>query len=155
MPEIFVYGNAVFFFVMGVMALVKPASITGYFALTNLSTERRNEVRAVYGGFGVAIAGLLIAAVSVDSIRLGVLLTVSAALMGMAAGRIVSFVADHSIGRYPLLFMGVEVGLAACCSMRCPQRADRVVPGRGRKLIEGRRREARPGGDGAKPPSMI
>ena len=43
------------FIAMGVMALLRPAQVLAYFGLHNLTPDLRNEVRAVYGGFGVAL----------------------------------------------------------------------------------------------------
>jgi tellurite resistance protein TehA-like permease len=111
MADIFVYVNTLFFLGMGLTALVKPLSMTDFFSLGEIRSDMRNEVRAVYGGFGVAIAAALIAAMRIDSIREGVLLTVALALLGMASGRIVSFAVDRVAGAYPLLFMVVEMGL--------------------------------------------
>ena len=53
---------AAFFVAMGVLALVAPERILATFGTTGLTVEGRNEVRAVYGGFGVAVGVLLVAA---------------------------------------------------------------------------------------------
>ncbi len=50
----------------------------------------RAEVRAVYGGFGLAIASMLAVALATPDLRTGILTTVAAALAGMAFGRLVS-----------------------------------------------------------------
>lgn len=113
MINVAIYGNAVFFFGMGLMALVKPPSMTDFFSLGEIRPDMRNEVRAVYGGFGVAIAAALIASTRVESIRAGVLLTVGLALLGMASGRVISFAADRATPKLPVLFMAVEAGLGA------------------------------------------
>jgi uncharacterized membrane protein YeaQ/YmgE (transglycosylase-associated protein family) len=73
----------------------------------------RNEVRAVYGGFGVAIAGLLTASTFYSEVRQGVVLTVAIALFGMAAGRLLSFAIEHSEGHYPMVFLVVECVLGS------------------------------------------
>ncbi len=113
MGQIFVAISAVLFLVMGVAGLVKPSVVTRLFSLPAPPSALRNEVRAVYGGFGLAVAGMLGASSVVSSIRPGVLLTVAVFLLGMVAGRLVSWVADRKIDRYPLLFMGLECLLAA------------------------------------------
>jgi hypothetical protein len=102
---------AAFFLVMGMIALAAPERIVEYFGITMLTTDGRNEVRAVYGGFGIAMASLLVATVWVSSIRTGVHLTLAAALIGMACGRLISRWIDGTAGRYPWIFFGVEVTL--------------------------------------------
>ncbi len=44
---------------MGFYALSTPSSIPAIFGGTAPSADSRNEIRAVYGGFGVAVAALL------------------------------------------------------------------------------------------------
>lgn len=106
---------AVFFAGMGLAALVKPAFIWAPFGVIPATPEARNEVRAVYGGFGVAIAVLLVVADgwSADA-RAAALVTVAVALLGMAAGRLVSAVVEpKALVGFPGLFLAIEVGLAA------------------------------------------
>ena len=106
---------AVFFAGMGLAAIVKPAFIWAPFGVAPTTPESRNEVRAVYGGFGVAIAVLLFVADGwATDARAAVLVTVAIALLGMAAGRIVSaFVEPKALIGYPGFFLAIEVGLAA------------------------------------------
>ncbi len=94
---------------MGVIAFVLPVRVTDQFGVDALNADGRNEVRAVYGGFGIAMAAALVTAVFVESLRPGIGLTVSAALAGMAAGRLVSVVADRSFGRFPRLYFVIEL----------------------------------------------
>jgi len=82
------------FAAMGLMALTRPESILAYFGTRGLSRDGRNEVRAVYGGFGLAIAALLGVAQFHAAIRTGALLAVAVALLGMAAGRVLSALID-------------------------------------------------------------
>jgi Domain of unknown function (DUF4345) len=106
---------AVFFLGMGVYALAAPAAMIRVFAIMLPEPESRSEVRAVYGGFGLAIAGVLaFAAVESSSLRTGVMITVGTALAGMAFGRIVSAVIDGT-PFYPNWFYFVveTVGAAA------------------------------------------
>lgn len=109
MNDVIVYFAAAFFFGMGAMALIKPPSITGMLSLPVIPSDMRNEVRAVYGGFGVAMAAVLVAATRVEDIRSGVLLTVGLALVGMGSGRAISFAVDRSTGGNPYLFMVGEL----------------------------------------------
>lgn len=103
----------VFFAGMGVYALARPAALIRPFGITLPVPESRAEVRAVYGGFGLAIAGVLALAASDAALRTGILVTVSAALLGMAFGRLVSGVVDRPKAFYPNWFYFlVEVVLA-------------------------------------------
>lgn len=105
---------AVFFLGMGLFALARPAALIGPFGITLPIPESRAEVRAVYGGFGLAIAGMLVLALIDHSAREGILVTVAAALGGMAFGRVVSAVIDRPKAFYPNWFYFlVEVAGAA------------------------------------------
>ena len=104
---------AVFFFGMGLYGLTRPAALIRPFGITLPSTEARAEVRAVYGGFGVAIAGILAVAAMGHAMRDGILLAVATALMGMAFGRLVSGAVDTPKAFYPNWFyLVVELVLA-------------------------------------------
>ena len=70
-------------------------------------------MRAVYGGFGLAIAGMLALAASNVTVRDGILITVAAALGGMAFGRLVYGVVDRSRAFYPNWFYFVVEVVAA------------------------------------------
>jgi hypothetical protein len=95
---------AVFFLGMGIFALVRPATLIRPFGITLPIPESRAEVRAVYGGFGLAIAGMLALAATGHSAREGILITVAAALGGMALGRLISGVVDRPKAFYPNWF---------------------------------------------------
>jgi hypothetical protein len=105
----------VFFAGMGVYALAAPTAIIRPFGTTLGGAASRSEIRAVYGGFGVAIAGVLAYASFQDGdIRKGILITVGAALAGMAFGRLVSAVVDSRTAFYPNWFYClVEIVTAA------------------------------------------
>jgi hypothetical protein len=106
---------AIFFAGMGVVALVRPAAVWAPFGVAPTTAESRNEVRAVYGGFGLAVSALLFAAdTGTADFRDGVLVSIAVALGGMAAGRVLSAVVEAKamIG-WPGLFFLVEAGLAA------------------------------------------
>jgi hypothetical protein len=94
----------VFFAGMGMYALAAPAALIRPFGITLTEATSRAEVRAVYGGFGLAIAGVLAYAAIEADVRTGILLTVGAALAGMAFGRVVSAVVDASTAFYPNWF---------------------------------------------------
>ena len=106
-------GVAAFFFMMGLVALSRPEQVLALFGTASLTRDGRNEVRAVYGGFGVSVAVLLLSTLWLPGLRPGVLVAVAVALAGMAGGRLVSAVVDGSPGRTPWILVGVEIGLAA------------------------------------------
>ncbi|GAA0553360.1 DUF4345 domain-containing protein [Actinomadura livida] len=90
---------------MGLYGLVAPAALIRPFGIAADSVAARTEVRAVYGGFGVAVGGALIwAAVTSGAARHGVLAAVGIALLGMAAGRLAARAAEGPLALYPLWF---------------------------------------------------
>ena len=96
---------AVFFLGMGVYALAAPAALIRPFGVALESPVSRSEVRAVYGGFGLAIATVLgYAAFREGDVAKGILITVGIALAGMALGRIVSALVDARPPFYPNWF---------------------------------------------------
>jgi hypothetical protein len=100
----------VFFLGMGVYALAAPAMLVRPFGITLEQATSRSEVRAVYGGFGLAMAGVLAyAATAAGEHRGGMLIAVGMALAGMAFGRLVSAMVDGRTAFYPNWFyFGVE-----------------------------------------------
>ena len=113
MYDLGLYLGALLFAVMGVGALVVPDRVTEQFDVPTLTIAGRNEVRAVYGGFGIAMAAMLIVASTSMDLRLGVGLTIGVALIGMAVGRLVSAVIDRSLPSRPLMYLVVELLAAA------------------------------------------
>lgn len=103
---------AFMFALMGVLALAKPDRILRPFGIPSLPIAAKNEVRAVYGGFGVAMAALLVMTVADDALRVGGRTAVAFALIGMAAGRLFSALLDREFGGYPKVFTVVEVAAA-------------------------------------------
>ena len=105
---------AVFFLGMGIYALAAPAALVRPFGITLGESASRSEIRAVYGGFGLAIAGVLAyAVVAAGEVRAGILITVGAALAGMAFGRVVSAVIDDRTAFYPNWFYCLVEAIAA------------------------------------------
>ena len=105
---------AVFFFGMGVYGLIAPASLVRPFSISLGDAQSRSEVRAVYGGFGLAIAGVLaVAAIKPEFHRTGIMITVGVALAGMAFGRLVSAVVDSRTPFYPNWFYFLVEAIAA------------------------------------------
>ncbi|MCT7661026.1 DUF4345 domain-containing protein [Mycobacterium deserti] len=104
----------VFFAGMGIYALVAPAAIIRPFGIRLGDAAARSEVRAVYGGFGLAIAGVLgYAAIVGGDIGKGVLITVGAALAGMALGRLVAALLGDRTPFYPNWFYCLVEAAAA------------------------------------------
>ena len=96
---------------MGVAALVRPMLVAAQFGAIADSSDARTEIRAVYGGFGVAMAVLLIvAALQSGNTRDGVALTVGVALGGMAIGRLIGMIIERPRGWYPTItYLIIEV----------------------------------------------
>lgn len=116
-----VAGVAVFFAAMGLVALVDPAGVLEIFDVRVESPEGRNEVRAVYGGFGIAVAAALLLGLRDPGLRPGTLVSLALALVGMAAGRLCSFVIDWSAGAAPVTFVAVELALAGALLAGLPK----------------------------------
>jgi len=53
-------GPALFFFGMGAVALVRPERIVALFGTPRPTLDGRDDIRALYGGFGIAICVLLL-----------------------------------------------------------------------------------------------
>ncbi|CUR44592.1 DUF4345 family protein [Alloalcanivorax xenomutans] len=104
---------AMVFLVMGLVALARPPMVLAYFDVHALPAPMRNEVRAVYGGFGIAIAILLLVAWVSPLWRDGITVTVAVALLGMAAGRLVSWAVDRVLPKWPARFLLLELVMAA------------------------------------------
>lgn len=97
------------FLIMGLVGLFAPQRITALVDIPQLPSAARNEARAVYGGFGVVTGGILLATAQQPALHAGVVLAVSVALLGMAAGRCFSWCIERRIERLPLLFMAGEL----------------------------------------------
>jgi hypothetical protein len=102
----------VFFLCMGLYALALPERVLSLFGVSVTTRDGRSEVRAVYGGFGVAIGVVLVAALRAPAIRSGVVICVAVALLGMAGGRVAAALLDGRPGFFPVLFGGVELAMA-------------------------------------------
>lgn len=110
MTIVLLVAVAMFFAGMGVYALAAPAALARPFGIVIASPEARSEIRAVYGGFGLAVAAVLIVAAVDANVRTGIAVTVAAALAGMAVGRVISRLADKPTPFYPIWFyFGVEL----------------------------------------------
>ena len=104
----------IFCSVMGVAGLIRPQSVVGFVGIdlsSQQAADARNEVRAVYGGFGIALAAVLIYASRDPALAHGVYLAISVAFLGMALGRLVALCIERS-GFWPRVFVPMELTLA-------------------------------------------
>lgn len=106
MIQLMIVGAA--FIGMGIAALVSPKFIHRFFGIETGTADFRNEIRAVYGGFGIAVGGLLLAVIKYNELQFGVILTVMIATLGMAAGRLISLLFERP-GKWPYIFLIVEI----------------------------------------------
>jgi len=103
---------ALCFAFMGLAAFARPRTLVAPFGLTADSADSRNEIQAVYGGFGLALAAILLATLWYPQFRAGVIVAVAAALAGMAGGRVIGALRERP-GRLPVVFFFVEAVGAA------------------------------------------
>jgi Domain of unknown function (DUF4345) len=106
---------AVGFAAMGLLALARPREVLAQFGVAVDTVEGRNEVRAVYGGFGLAVAGLLaVAALGDPATAEGIVVAAAFALLGMAAGRLLGVARERPAGLHPVwTYMAIELAAAA------------------------------------------
>jgi hypothetical protein len=99
------------FAAMGAGAVARPRLVLEQFGVAVETPEGRNEVRAVYGGFGIAIAALLtVAALGDPATADGIRVAVAVALAGMAGGRLVAAALERPAGAFPVWFyFAIEV----------------------------------------------
>ena len=103
---------ALAFLIMGVVAIAAPDRVLALVDVPRLPWAARNEVRAVYGGFGLAVGGLLLAAPAQPAWRAGIVVTVAVALLGMAGGRLAGLVLDRRLPGWPAGFLVAELLLS-------------------------------------------
>lgn len=96
------------FAAMGGVMLWKPEYLTRLTGVELSTVESRNEVRAVYGGFGVAMALAMFIAMVYSPLSGGILLTSGLALIGMAAGRGYSAWLEMPTNSLIWVFLGIE-----------------------------------------------
>ncbi len=115
MSDVVVLFVALGFAAMGAGALARPALVLAQFGVAVDTPEGRNEVRTVYGGFGLAIGALLaVAALGDPATADGILVAIAVALGGMAAGRLFSAALERPASAYPVwVYFAIEVGAAA------------------------------------------
>jgi dolichol kinase len=107
-----VVAAALFYGAIGVSAIMRPKHLLRGFSIEAAVSESRNEIRAVYGGFPLAVAGLLLFSLTQPELSDGILTSLSICSAGMAFGRILSALMDKTIGKHPLVFLILEVIVA-------------------------------------------
>ena len=124
LADVLVLAPAAFFAGMGGLALARPTRIVDRFSVEVASLDGRNEIRAVYGGFGLAVSALLVwASVTDGTGEVWIPGTVAALCLGMAAGRVLSFTIDRTHGSavvwsYLLLELALALSLFGSCALR-------------------------------------
>ena len=103
---------ALLFLLMGAAAFFNARGLLAPLGITADSVDARNEIQAVYGGFGVAVAAILLLPAWMPAAKTGVIVTVAGALGGMAAGRIIAALHERP-GRWPWIFFFCESAGAA------------------------------------------
>lgn len=95
----------------GYLGLTAPEVLMAPVGLTwaTLSATTQNELTATYGGMNLAMGVFFVIAAFVPAIRAGALLTATALLGGLAAGRIYSLVRLGVPGPMPLAALVVEL----------------------------------------------
>jgi hypothetical protein len=108
---------------MGVFALAWPGRVMAIFGNTELTLAGRNEVRAVYGGFGLAAASVLVWGLLSPRLAPGIFFAMGLALWGMAAGRAISVLIDKKADAMLWLFFASELamgGILIFANLRSP-----------------------------------
>ncbi len=115
MADALVAVVALGFALMGLAALARPGDVLAQFGVAVATADGRNEVRAVYGGFGLAVAALLaVAAFGDPSTADGIVVAIAFALVGMAAGRLLSALQERPTGIHPVwTYFAIELASAA------------------------------------------
>lgn len=103
----FTAASAGFYAALGVVALVRPSVVPEVFGGSASTSDSRTEIRAVYGGLPLALAGLLV--VSPASAP-----AVAVATAGMAVGRVGGWLAEGAPTNLATkLSLAAEIGVAA------------------------------------------
>jgi hypothetical protein len=111
MQDVLVLLIAAGFAAMGVAAIARPRDVLAQFGVSVDTVEGRNEVRAVYGGFGLAVAAILaVAALGDPDSADGIVTAIGIALFGMAGGRLASAAFERPRSAYPVwVYFLIEV----------------------------------------------
>ena len=103
---------AAFFAWLASMAFLHPRGLLRGFGIEVEGLDGMNEIRAVYGGFPLIMALGLVLSLWRPDLRVAAPLAVAFAMVGMAAGRVVSAAVDQGAGKLPIAFLIIELGIA-------------------------------------------
>lgn len=118
--------TAALFVAMGLMAIYDPVYTLSFLSAGDLGADMRNEVRAVYGGFSIAMGIALFISLRRSPLGKGIVVTVAMAVGGMAAGRLISLTIEMPGTDWPIVFLAIEVVSAALLYLAL--RLDQVDP---------------------------
>lgn len=113
MQKLALWIAVVFFAGMGLIAFYDPPLVQWFFDPPEYGADMRYEIRAVYGGFGVFVAAMLIWSQNRGALGDGIRLAMALSLSGMAFGRVVSLAIEPADTIFPALTIPVELGVAA------------------------------------------
>ena len=114
MADAAVIAVAAFYAALGAACLAQPERVPAAFGAAEPPPAYRNEIRAIYGGFPLALAAALIWSTGAsEEVREGVVLAAAISTAGMALGRLVSAALERPRSGAPWLWLGVEVVLVA------------------------------------------
>jgi hypothetical protein len=99
-------ASAICYSAIGAAGLLAPERIPAAFGGEAATPDARTEVRAVYGGIPVAIAGLVMTRPRQSAVPAAVLSA------GMAAGRLTGMRLEKQSSPVTRFFLGVEIALA-------------------------------------------
>ena len=98
---------------MGIFGILKPQTLADDLGFTNnLSADGKSELRAVIGGFGIFMAGLLYFSKDTN-FESGIRLTFATCMIGFASGRVISAIIDKEINAISIKSLCFELSLAA------------------------------------------
>lgn len=124
LADLLLWAVATFFLGMGVVAIARPSGVVDRFGIDVTTADGRGEIRAVYGGFGIAVAALLVWAVFTEGRgELWIPSVLAVAVFGMAVGRTLSMLLDRTRGsavawRFTALELVLAVALFASHTLR-------------------------------------
>lgn len=102
----------VLFLLMARGAFRDPRHFLRPFDIAAETATARNEIQAVYGGFGLAMFAVLLLPHWLPELRSGIAIAVAAALAGMALGRVIGALRERP-NAWAVSFLLVELGGAA------------------------------------------
>ena len=112
-------AGAAFYTAVGIAALVRPGSVPAAFGGTAPTASSRTEVRAVYGGLPLAMAGVVLA----ESKPRGAMCTrrgtetVAVLTAAMAVGRMIGAAVEGESDGVTRLFVALEAATAAALAV--------------------------------------